>query len=354
MASRVLRCAAAVAALGSLLSGCASAPRAPAGRIASAGTNLTSALAANTNRIAKDVALDPAIDAFYRIYAICDALFLRKPPPAECPPDLTEIKTSQASAKNLREYAQILRFQAAAFNALGSAYLSLKSESEYDAAADASDAIDGAARAVTTLAGAALAPAKLLPIADLMKTAAGGIAAGRQKQRLMNANDRLQAVVSILLVVMREQQTNLERQLDVTERHRALAMQALVKEGVVSRADSFAKMLKDADIAIATAGAAKIDSSPVLRASVDAALAQRAIDRLQNRYQDYETSIAALEALVAMHDQFRASGSVNTTLVESLTARLAIEAAPAPATTTPAPAAPAAPAASASGTGKTN
>jgi hypothetical protein len=343
--------AASLLAMSAAISACASAPRSPAARLASAGTNLSSALSANTDRIAKDVALDPAIDAFYRIYALCDAKFLRKPPPTECAPQLTEIKQTQDSAKNLREYAQILRLEAAAFNAVGAAYGALKRESEYDAASEAPDAIDGAVTVIRTLA-AAVPLTQLVPIEQLAKEAARGIAARRQTNRIMDANRRLRAVAGMLLIVQQEQQANVAFQLEMTERHRAQAMQVLVKEGVVSRSDLFAKILEDAHIAIATGGAAKIDASPVLRASVDAAIQQRAIDRLQNRLQDYDTTISALNALVAMHDQFHDTGAVNSTLVESLTARLVVEAAPTPAAATPtAPAVPASGGASGTGAG---
>src|SRR5690606_37605247 len=84
---------------------------------------------------------------------------------AKCGDDLTRIDSNvDPSAASQRQYAKILKLEANALSAMGGGYGALKSESDYDEAADASDAIGGAAKAVTVLAQAALPASSFVPI----------------------------------------------------------------------------------------------------------------------------------------------------------------------------------------------
>lgn len=315
----------------SLVAGCATAPRGSVSQLGTTGANLAAALSASTNKIATEVAADPALDVFYRTYTDCKGEFVRDPHLKACPTGSTGNDTGQLqSAKDQHEYARILRLEVLALAAMGNAYSALKAEADYDEATDFGGALDGAAKGVTALAQAALPGAQFIPVAELVKVAGTEIGARRQRQRIMEANDRLQAVATIYLMVLESQKNTVESAIEATQDTRGKAVQALIDEGVVSRSDLFAKLLGRANIAMASDAPAKISGSQLLKDSIDPALRQSAIDELQTRLQQYDTSIAALRALIATHEQFRSSGAANTASVDALISQLAAEAAQLP------------------------
>ena len=173
---------------------------------------------------------------------------------------------------------------------MGSAYAALRAEADYDEATDLASAVDGAAKAVTNLAEVVLPASKFVPLPELAKAGAGQIGGSRQRERIMAANNQLEAVAQLFLTILQEQQSSVLGSIVEIEHRRTKTVQTLIDKGVMSRSDLFGEVLTKAGLSAASNASDTIDKSPLLQNSIDAALRQNAADQLQHRLQRVRSS----------------------------------------------------------------
>ena len=131
----------------------------------------------------------------------------------------------------------------------------------------------------------------------------------------------------IYLTVLEDQRSSVEMVIRNLQENRGKTVQALIDEGIVSRSDLFGDLLRSSEHPGSFRRGGKNIELATAQRLVDAALRQNTVDELQHRLQQYDTSLSALRALIATHEQFQVSGTVDTASVDALTSQLASEAA---------------------------
>jgi hypothetical protein len=259
-------------------SGCATAPRSAAGRIADAGIKVTTTFQSNTSALADQLAAGGVTEAFVTRWQLC-----QNPNPGICkmpvPPD-------PGLAARRRALADAVRLRALALGALGMGYAALAQEADYDARGDMAAAANDAATAVNNFAGAVFAlngapvPAAVAP---LIGEAAGLIADRQQRHRILAANAKLRDITLRLRDSLQQEQAVFDTIAGVTAQRRQEVMIALFQAGLIPGDQLIRPMTDSLGIALGPDAAATIMASPQLQAAVlDAARAQTELEIAKN------------------------------------------------------------------------
>ena len=272
--------------------GCATAPRAAAGKIADAGVAVTTTFQSDIGALADQLATGSVTEAFVLRWQLC-----QNPSPAICGMPLP---ADPALDKKRRDLADAVRLRARALAALGAGYAALKNEAKYDARADISAATNDAVKSVNNFvgviypqAGAAIPAA----VAPLVGEVAGIIADRKQRNRILRANAKLREIALRLRDALQKEQEVFGTIAAVTAQRRQEAMIALFQSGLLPGDQLIKPMIDSLGLTLGSDAAATIRSSPKLQAAViEAARAQTelAIARIDERY---DASIAALTSL---------------------------------------------------------
>ena len=296
----------------SLLAGCATAPRGPAGRLADAGIQATASFGSDTAALAARVANGGVAGAFVERLDLCEA----QPNLCDKPLDPADPLAGPVdpNAPLRQELAKTIQLRATALTALGQAYAALKQEADYDARGDMQGAVNEAVANTNSFAAAAFSLAKApipLDIGKLAGLAGGLIADQRQKGRILMANAKLREITQRLHDGMAAEARIFEIIASPFAINRNRVTLYFYDQGLLDGGQLIKPVLDALEVPPPPGIAARIASTPALKAAVREALrASQEIDTVRARAR-YRASLAALQALVVEHDNLAQQRSVS-------------------------------------------
>jgi hypothetical protein len=281
--------------------------------LATAGSEATSAFAADVNEMATQLIMAGAQEAYSSMWEACQS-------GAGCP---SVLASTELGEKRLR-LATAVRARARALEALGKAYQALAKEAEYDGAADlrgaTGEAIEGA-NAFTSAVAAAGGP--VVPaISATVGTVAGGMAGiigeQRQRNRIIEGNRRIAAAVEGLRDGLRAEAAVFDTLADYLGNIRSSLRVALIEGGLISRAE-FLKPLASSVGAQPGSGAETIlGSNAAARRALEEAVRAGAAAEIQQARTRYALAVQALTSLLNAHRQLAANQAVGLADVHRL------------------------------------
>jgi len=293
---------------------CASAPRGPAARLASAGTQATGAFAGDVNQLATRLITANAQEAYSSMWEACQS-------GPGCPSVLPA--ASQSGEQRLR-LATAVQARARALDALGRAYQALAKEAEYDGAADLRGATGEAIAGVNDFTGAvAAAGGPAIPaISGAVGIVAGGVAGivgeQRQRDRIVEGSRRISAAVEGLRDGLQAEARIFDTLAAYLIGIRGSLRLALLQGGLISRAEALKPLA-------ASIGSEPVDSAETILANNEAA--RRALEEavkagaaaeIQQARARYSAAVAALTSLLSAHRQLEADQAVSLADVDRL------------------------------------
>lgn len=309
-----------VVALFALLTACASVPRGPAGTLANAGIKTSAAFSSDVRDLNGKLAQGEVSKAFAGTWDLC-----QNPNPELC----EVVQEGVAVAESRLKVTKAIALRAKALSALQGAYEAFKEESEYDARADlegalgkAVDGVNAYASFVSTLSGGAASALIAQPLAAGVKLGTGLWADQKQRKRLLAANRSIAAVTGRL-------RDALEIEADVFDSlgtaivdERVAAQAALLQAGLVSGGDMIRPMAANLGLTLAKDADATVAKSRPVRTAVEAAYRAGKVAEARSLSARYRASIASLDALMVMHEDFAAERPVDMTDVLRFLAEL--------------------------------
>ncbi|MBX9747705.1 MAG: hypothetical protein K2X34_12435, partial [Hyphomonadaceae bacterium] len=213
-------------------------------------------------------------------------------------------------------------------------YEALRQEALYDASADLSSATSALAQSVSAVPGAGAALETPIAIAPQL---AGWLAADMQNQRLRDGSEAIRNAVQRLAPALTEERRIYVGFAEDFATREADVRAAIIESGLSPSQRSAERLVTSLGLPLASNSEAIIARSPALQAAIASADAVAARDRVRLITRSYETSEAAMTALVAAHLRFEQSrepdlADLNRTLGELtaiISALRAGEAAPA-------------------------
>lgn len=309
-----------VVVLVALLTACASVPRGPAGTLADAGIKTSAAFSSDVRDLNGKLAQGEISKAFAGTWEVC-----QNPNPMLCEVVQEGVSVSESRLKVTKAIA----LRAKALSALQGAYEALKEESEYDARADlegavgqAVDGVNAYASFVSTLSGGASSALIAQPLAAGVKLGTGLLADQKQRKRLSSANESIAAATRRLRDALKIEADVFDSLAIAIVDERVAAQAALLQAGLVSGGDMIKPMAADLGLTLAKDADATVARSRPARVAVEAAYRAGKVAEARSLSARYRASIASLDALVVMHQDFAAERPVDMTDVLRFLAEL--------------------------------
>ena len=280
-----------------VLAGCASAPRGPAASLADAGIRTTTAFGTDVRTLGNQLAAGSANKAFAATWDVCGNAKL-----------VCEVKLEgSVVAEDRLRLAKAIMLRGRALDALLGAYEALRVESQYDAGADLSGAVGEAVDSVNAYAALLNSPAVNTALGPIKQIAVFGTRAWanrEQTKRLQSANTSISNVTKALRLAMAKEAFIFDSVAEAIADERFLAQAAMLQAGLISGGEMLRPtsdelgltLVKDADKTVA--GSARV------RTSVIAAYKARQLAEVRAQAARYQASLAALDALLVMHEDF--------------------------------------------------
>lgn len=281
-----------------ILTGCATAPRGPAERLADAGIKTTGAFGTDVRAMSDQLARGDANKAFAATWDLC-----ANPNPKLCEP----VVEGGAVNEERLKLAKAVRLRAKALDALGAAYEALKVESQYDARTDLSGAVGEAVDSVNAyaaLVGSPAVDAALGPIKQVAILASRAWADREQTKRLQSANTQIAAVTMALRAALAKEADIYDSVATAIADERFAAQAAMLKAGLVSGADMLRPTSDELGMTLVKDADAKIAGSRQARTAVIAAYRARQLADVRANTARYQASLGALDALLELHVDF--------------------------------------------------
>lgn len=284
--------------LAAVLAGCASAPRGPAASLADAGISTTNVFGTDVRTLGNQLAAGSANKAFATTWDLCG-----NRDPKLCQP-VTEASDTNEDRLKL---ARAILLRGKALDALRGAYAALKVESQYDAATDLSGAVGEAADSVNAYAGLLGSPAvdtALGPIKQVAIFASRAWADREQTKRLQSANAQIANVTKALRQAMAKEAFVFDSVANAIAEERFDAQAAMLQAGLVSGGEMIRPTSDELGLTLVKDADATVAKSARARTSVIAAYRARQLADVRATSARYQTSLAALDALLALHAEF--------------------------------------------------
>jgi hypothetical protein len=289
------------------LSGCATAPRAPATSLSQAGIQASNAFATDVRSVASQLAYLDAVDAFATTLQYCQNTNI--PCEAQVP--------SGTVSQQRRKLAEAVTARANALDALSAAYAALGQEAASNGSADLAGAADrlvaGVNRytsAVTALGGA---PAALMtaPVGEVVHGIASEIGERRQRQRILAGSRAIAAAVQSLRSGLDREAQVFDTIADYLVTQRTAARLVMMRTGLASRDAVFSALVANLGVTPTGAAGGMVSSSVPVQTALDATVRATSQAEVLATQQSYRASLQALDALIAAHRQLEQRRSVS-------------------------------------------
>jgi len=296
--------------------GCASAPRGPVGRLSDAGIAATSTFGSEVRATASALDSVPLGEVFARTFESCSN------PRLACPPE----SSTDANDEKRKLLAAAVLKRAEAIDALSGAYRALKADADYDARGDMAAAADKAitgvndfAAAVSVAGGAAPGAALIAqPLARIAGAIAGGIADRKQRRRLLAGSAAIRPVTQRLRDALAVEAFVFAGLSTYLVTNRTELQRDLLDAGLVGRVGLLADIARGVDMVPVPTAEAVITGSPAVRAALSSVLDAKALQTIAMQKRRYLASLAALDGLVAAHDELAAGSPLTLVDIDRL------------------------------------
>lgn len=305
---------------GSIVSGCATAPRGPAGKLADAGISATSIFGSDVRDTAYRLETIDITDSFSATWERCNAQ------PAIC----AEVVKSDENYAARQQLIKVIKLRAVALDALSEAYTALKQEADYDAKADLEGATNEAIKGVNNFASAVAAIAGAAPGASILtetlgpvvSLGAGLLADSKQKKRLIAGSIAIKEATLRLKQALEVEKFIFDSLGAYAVLNRTNARLALLDAGLVSNTDILVPLAADLNMKLLPNTEATVTKSKAAQTAVRAmvqAISRTEVTQVQNKY---GASIDALDALIKAHGDFEKERNMSLADVQRLLAEL--------------------------------
>lgn len=294
-----------------VISGCATAPRGPAYKVADAGMKTTAVFGTDVRALELSLAQVEASKAFELTWATC----VNSNIPGSCKPRSEDSET----LRRRHDLIEAIELRAVALNALHAAYAALAAEVQYDAKADLKGAVQDAVDAVNIYSekvadlrsGHASDALISKPVGIGLSTATGFWADRMQKKRLLAASRAISPVTQRLHDALSYEAEIFKSVSGVAMSHRVDARQALIESGVVAGSDVLKPLVSNLGMVMVRDADALITKSAPLKSAVIAVLHAETNAEQRRLEARYDASLAALRGLLKAHKDFEAGADVS-------------------------------------------
>jgi hypothetical protein len=280
------------------LTACASAPRGPAASLADAGIKTTNAFGTDVRTFGNQLASGSANKAFATTWDVC----------ANTDPKICQVSIEGAEVTADRLLlAKAIHLRGRALDALGGAYEALKVEAKYDAGADLSNAVGDAVDSVNTYAALLGSPAVAAALGPIKQVALVGTRAWadrEQTRRLQSANAQIASITQALRQALAKEAAIFDSVGGAIAEERFYAQAAMLDAGRVSGGDMLRPTSDELGLILVKDADAKVLNSVRVRTAVIATYKARQQAEVRAQAARYQASLAALDALLAMHVDF--------------------------------------------------
>ena len=300
------------------LSACATAPRSPAGTLASAGISASSSFGSQIRDTSAKLEYADVTEAFVSTWDACKKL-------GTCFVSIS----SDANYNQRQELIRVIGLRSAALSGLGKAYSAMKAEADYDAKGDLSGATKDAVKGVNNFAAAVSAASGGAPLALLSEplAAAAGFGAGlfadqRQRKRLKAANQQIGAATKLLRDALEREAFIFDSLASYLGKKRTDARIALLEANLVSSSDILDPLAQNLNMKLVPTADAIVAKSVRTQTAVRATVETMSRGDIAKVRTNYMLAIAALDALVEGHAELANNKGVSLADIDRLLGEL--------------------------------